>query len=134
MPDINILKDYIPNNGHILVTSRNPKLLGAIEIDVMTKKESKQLLDKLVSQKIKTSYNYEKKLLNLAQELGYLPLALSHAGAYITENNLTIEEYLALYSTERNKLLSDQTMPIMDEHQPAYITWDMSLKKIYERW
>jgi tetratricopeptide (TPR) repeat protein len=128
--DIDMLEEYLPNKGHIIITSRNYKLLGAIEIDVMTEDEALELLNNLIPEKIKQEQNYKNNLIILARELGYLPLALSQAGAYIAENMLTVLEYLSLYGTEKNRLLSNKTMPVMDQHEPAYITWDMSLKKI----
>ncbi|PCJ23298.1 MAG: hypothetical protein COA94_08415 [Rickettsiales bacterium] len=131
-PDMSILRPYLPDNGHIIITSRNYKLPGVIEVDVMTEKEATKLLDKLIPNKIKQDKAYDKDLKKLAKELGYLPLALSQAGAYIAENMLTIAGYLSLYNTERDRLLSDKTMPTMDKHAPAYITWDMSIKKLQQ--
>lgn len=131
-PDMSILREYLPDKGHIIITSRNYKLPDVIEVDVMTEKEATKLLDKLIPKKIKQNKAYDKDLKKLAKELGYLPLALSQAGAYIAENMLTIAGYLSLYNTERDRLLSDKTMPTMDKHAPAYITWDMSIKKLQQ--
>jgi tetratricopeptide (TPR) repeat protein len=40
----------------------------------------------------------------LSAELGYLPLALSHAAAYMIDQQLTCADYFALYTTGRQRL------------------------------
>lgn len=42
----------------------------------------------------------------IAQALGYLPLALDQAGAYIEETGIRLPDYLALYQQERKILLA----------------------------
>ena len=54
-------------------------------------------LDEIVLKYIRTNHN------KLAKNLEYFPIALSQAGAYISQNFLTIQEYLSLY--RNNKIL-----------------------------
>ena len=129
-PDMDILQEYLPNKGDIIITSRNYNVPGAIEVNIMTEDEAVKLLDNLAPQSAKKAANYNQDLKELAKTLGYLPLALSQAGAYINQNNLTIKDYLSLYDTEKDKLLSNKTMPAMDKHEPVYITWDLSIEKL----
>ncbi|WP_440617704.1 LuxR C-terminal-related transcriptional regulator [Cysteiniphilum sp. 6C5] len=128
--DMETLDEYLPRKGHIIITSRNYKLPGIIEIDIMTENEAIQLIDALVPKTTKQSENYKKMVGILVKELGYLPLALSQAGAYITENMLTVQEYLSLYTTEKVNLLSDKTMPSMDTHNPAHVTWNVNINQV----
>lgn len=130
LPNINVLNKYLPNKGDFIITSRNYKLPNAIKVESMTDEEATKLLDRLLPEDIKLNSNYQQELETLIKTLGHFPLALSQAGAYISENSLTISKYLSYYSKEKDKLLSDITMPALDLHEPAYITWDLSLKKI----
>lgn len=127
--DVNMLSRYLPNKGHIIITSRNPNLPNALEVEVMTEQEALTLLNYLIPQTIADEHN-RKKAIVLTKILGHLPLALSQAGAYIAVNRLIIDNYLDFYKTEKHTLLSDQTLPAMDQHESVYITWDMSIKDI----
>jgi|GEM_PF-1901886 len=130
VPNIEILKKFLPGKGDVIVTSRNHNLPEAIEIDVMSEPESIELLDRLLPETLKQSPNYDKQLIDLAKKLGYFPLALSQAGAYISLNVTSITEYLSLYSAHEDKILSEKTMPSNDYHDPIYISWDMSIKEL----
>lgn len=129
-PDIDVLEEFLPEKGHILITSRNYKLPNALEVDIMTEQEAIKLLDNLMPKAIKYNKNYNEDLKSLAKILGYIPLALSQAGAYIANNAITIADYLSLYATDKDMLLTDKNMPPMDHHEPVYVTWDMSISKL----
>lgn len=45
---------------------------------------------------------------------------------------MQISEYLSIYNTEKDKLLSYQIRPPMDQHESTYITWDISFDKIVQ--
>lgn len=61
----------------------------------------------------------------LAAELGYLPLALEQAAAYMAENELQAAGYLALYQARRQELWQD-TEPPEDYHATITTTWNIS--------
>lgn len=130
VPDVEMIKEYLPNRGDIIITSRNYLLPGALEIDVMSEKESIKLLSSLLPKDIRKKEGYNEEVAILANKLGYLPLALSQAGAYIKYNKLSLNQYLSLYENQQRELLSDNTMPAMDNHLPAYVTWDISIAKL----
>ena len=67
---------------------------------------------------------------NLVKILGYLPLALAQAGAYIRQNNVTIAEYLNLYKSYEIELLAESLITDGLKNSPVLITWDISLKAI----
>lgn len=125
-PDMETLNDFLPNKGHIIITSRNYKLSGSIAVDVMTKTEAVNLLNKLTS----LSTNCKKQSERLILELGYLPLAISQAGSYINENKLTVSNYLKLYKTNKMELLAEESLPPGDIHEPIYVTWNINIKNI----
>ncbi len=128
--DSSVLKDFLPSKGHIIITSRNPNLESAIEIGTMTEHESLVLLNKLVPLELQKSPTYQGKSKELVRELGYLPLAIAQAGAYIAEHVVTVREYLELYKTENSRLLQENVMPPGDKHEPVYTTWNINVKTI----
>ncbi len=129
-PSMGVLDNYLPNNAHIMVTSRNYKIKNAIEVDVMTKNEAFALLETQLHSNSQQEANYEPNAAKLLSELHYTPLAISQAAGYITENAISIANYLKLYETERNNLLSDNNTPLNVKHDPIYVTWDLSLNSI----
>lgn len=130
--DMNLLEKYLPNTGHVLVTSRNYNVFNGIELNSMNLEEATELFSNIIPTHIQQTTDYKNNLKILFQELGFLPLALSQAAAYINENMMQISEYLSIYNTEKDKLLSYQIMPPMDQHESTYITWDISFDKIVQ--
>ena len=122
-----MVEKYLPNLGHIIITSRHCNMPGKIDINVMEHEEAVTLLRKILNN---DKYNNDPALKVLARTLGYLPLALSQAAAYIVNNHLSIKAYLSLYAEEKIKLLSEQDMPSMDDHKPAYISWDLNVEEM----
>ena len=49
---------------------------------------------------------------SLAKRLGYLPLALAQAAAYMKKNPITFTKYLKLYDTSKEKLLAANNLPV----------------------
>ena len=126
--NIEIIEKYLPQKGDIIVTSRNYKIPHAIEVDGMEEAEALELLRNLISDKI-----CKNKCISLVKKLGYLPLAITQAGAYIEQNKITVDKYLELYNEEQSTLLLSDIMPVSDKHIPIYITWNLSLKEIMEK-
>lgn len=105
--DVNVISpaliDYIPSNpnGCTLFTTRNRKVAvrqaasKIIFLEIMEPEDANKLLEKsLLQQELISDVDATKELLEL---LGYLPLAIIQAVAYINENDTTIEEYASLY-------------------------------------
>ena len=76
--------------GHIIVTSRNKNWDRTVSVDVFSKEEALCYL-----QKISGVSGQENELKLLADELGYLPLALTQAGAYIRRQQIDVAAYRA---------------------------------------
>ena len=130
VPDISFLNNYMPSRGHIIITSRNYKIPNAIELGAMKEQEAMALLNNLVPNNIRQNNLYVKLAKELLTELGNLPLAISQAGSYINENKISLQKYLNLYRTNKEKMLTSKTMPSGDMHASVYVTWDMSIKNI----
>lgn len=125
--DKEVLQKYLPKSGtKILLTSRNTDWKDVvaehdvIQLDIFSKDEAlgyiKQVLKKDARAKITSeeteSYN------KLAQEMGYLPLALSHACACINEKG-TVPEYLKDYRTKKRLLGRNR---LVKEYEHVWVT------------
>jgi len=133
------LKEFLPTelkNGHLIITTRRTEWHDKgqqLEVGVFSKAEAIAYIKKLL-QRDKTPYsqNEESALTELVRELGYLPLALAQAGAYIKKRNKTIENYLAMYRSQTAAMLADKILPVDSNVQPVATTWNISLKAIEE--
>jgi|GEM_PF-1125219 len=129
-PNMESIEKFIPQNVQVIITSRNYKVPNSVKIDVMSKEEALQLLIKNVPQYLKKEKNFKEDAEKLVEILNYIPLAISQAAGYITENIMPLSKYLRLYATERDNLLSSDIMPLGTKHEPIYVTWDLSLDAI----
>jgi hypothetical protein len=71
-----------------------------------------------------------KLALQIAKELGYLPLALDQAGAFIEETPSSLAEYLKLYRTRRDKLLAERGS--LADHASVTVTFSLAFEKVAE--
>ena len=127
--DASDLKACLPNNGgHVLITSRSrkwPRTDKRVEVDVLTPKEAIQFLLRRSGQDDELAAEV------LAEELGYLPLALAQAGAYIDEVGLSLPGYLARFRTHREELL--QRGKPDDYPLTVATTWELSFQSAAAR-
>ena len=131
------ISQYFPvgNRGSIIVTSRNPECrchatVGSRELREMGNDEAINLL--LRSGDL-SSESQDLRLLALpiVQTLGYLALAVSHAGASIRQKICSLEDYLDNYTRHRKKLLSSQAVQAGSEYKyTVYTTWEISVQSI----
>jgi len=68
----------------------------------------------------------------IAQELGYLPLALSQAGAYIHMSHHSLSQYLEEYPNNVSYLLSKKWKGGQHDRS-VFATWEISFKAISEK-
>ena len=100
--------------GWVLATTRrrDPVLSGGgrhvIDIDVYEADEATTYLRQRLTTAGK-AHLLDDRAADLAQALGRLPLALSHAAAYMIDQRVTCGAYLDLYTTGAGKL--DELMP-----------------------
>ena len=125
-----VVEELLPqlSRGQVIITSRymrwgaavRPRRLGLFEAE-----EAKRfLLERTKARRIETDSD-EELAEKLAKELGYLPLALEQAGAYIAHNGCSMAEYLKEWEEEREKVLE-----WYDEREMQY---DAAVAVTYER-
>ncbi|MER5820943.1 FxSxx-COOH system tetratricopeptide repeat protein [Streptomyces mirabilis] len=118
-------------NGHHLITSRVSVGWSFVQyqlgLDVLSFSDSVELLTRMSA----ISGEEEQKR-EVSQELGYLPLALEHAAAYVHYNKVTFERYLSLLRRVPQKALSF-TGGIGANSASIAKTWQVTLQSIEER-
>jgi hypothetical protein len=125
--DPRLVRDYLPfRGGHALVTSRSAHWTGlapVVELKVWPPEEAVAFLLK------RTGSQDESAARDLAHELGYLPLALEQAGAYIVETANTLRNYLKLFKTRRQELWSREHKPL-EYPDTVGTTWELSFQEV----
>jgi len=110
---------------HILVTSRNRlfQKFQSINISVFNETEACKFIEKYTN---KPADEYFKVL---AEKMGYLPLALDQAGAFMNVHSMSYRDYLDLYDKFPLDLLSEYDDDDPDKKTVA-TTWQISFDKI----
>ncbi|PVG02886.1 TPR-like protein [Serendipita vermifera] len=128
---------YLPQctHGTIIITSRNHSLgkLSSIEslhisLDVMTREEAVDSI--MISSRLTKTATAIKGAGMIAEELGFLPVALVQAGCYIFESQCTCQEYFGLLKKYRAEMMD---APSADRQRgSAYATFDISYNRLPE--
>jgi tetratricopeptide (TPR) repeat protein len=136
------LVKYLPrsSNGSMLITTRD-KRAGerladrekAIKVLPMAEPDSEALLFSKVAEEGSWDKTRTSELLEV---LGYLPLAITQAAAYISENGIPIEEYLEAFRANNSEIQDLLSEDLPDhrrdfESQSSVIrTWKVSFDQI----
>lgn len=131
-PKVN-LSSFLPKwkRGSVIVTSRNDShgqlsTMAHLQLDVMSKDESIELLVR-GSGRIQLSDQYREVAENVAEELGYLPIALVQAASYIFRTGCSANAYISLLRTSRERVLSDPATSQIDmRYTTAFAAFDAS--------
>ena len=120
-----LLKGFRPRNlrGHILLISRAQVFdaLGIakpVEMEAMLPDEALKFLFARTGRDDNNTAERDAAT-QLASELGYLPLALEQAGAFITAKKARFQDYLTSYGKRRSKLL-EEARPVTGDY-PASV-------------
>lgn len=119
--DFEALRQFLPERGALLLTTRRSDFPGSLEVDVMTEEEASELVLKIL-----TIAPAKEEISTLAERLGRLPLALVQAAAYIKECDITISEYLRRFQT----LMDSSILPPDCTHPNVWITFTLSAEHI----
>jgi transcriptional regulator with XRE-family HTH domain len=99
---------WLPGGGgHVLITSRQrgwDEVATPIEVDVLTRAESIEMLQRRVPRLTETDAD------RLSAELGDLPLAIAQAAGFIADTGTLASQYLGLLRTRAGQLL-DRSAP-----------------------
>ena len=135
------LARYVPHgsNGFILITTRDSRVgerlcnrEKPIQVLPMNAAEAEDLL----RSKISDDLWVEEDARELLQDLAYLPLAITQAAAFISENNQTISEYLRILRMgdgDLQELLSEDLEDPrrdLDTDNSVMRTWKISFDQI----
>ncbi|KAB1139613.1 TIR domain-containing protein [Streptomyces luteolifulvus] len=121
----------LPEGGRVLITSRNPNwanLATVMSMDVLTDDEASGFLDKRLTTGGTRDYGSTADVRELTERLGFLPLALEQAAAFIQAAGISVQDYLGLLSTSPRDALS--ASPPVGYAQTVVDTWMLSLDKI----
>lgn len=133
-----VVKPFLPRNvqGHVLVTSRASVFhrLGRVDrvpLDKMKPDKAREFLFLRTGRKEEEARPREIKAANdIAEKLGYLPLALEQAAAFITEMGSSFHDYLTSYRTCRLQLLEEHRPVAGDYDKSVVTTWTMNVKAL----
>ena len=133
-----LLKDFLPKDsaGHILVTSRAQifDVIGIPKPLSLQEMSETEALDFLFKRTGREDNDVDEKAaaIELANSLGYLPLALEQAGAYINFHQAKFQEYLMSFKKRRLELLNLSPPIIGDYPESVSTTWAINFQKIEE--
>ena len=120
-------------SGNILITSRLsnwPVHIKPLRIDQLSVNDAVDyLLSATASQRRETEGD-EADATTLANVLGNLPLALSHAAAYIRRHTITFAQYLSGLEERREAVLSWNDPRLTDYPNSVLATWDTSFQQL----
>ncbi len=132
------LKEFRPRNakGHVLLTSRAQVfdtlgIVKPLEIDAMLPEEALEFLFTRTGRDDDNAAEREAAA-QLAGELGYLPLALEQAGAFITAKKARFRDYLASYRKRRLELLKESGPVAGDYPESVATTWAINFQEVKE--
>jgi hypothetical protein len=134
-----VVERFLPpgKKGNILITSRN-KAFGrittsesSIEVDKMREEEAISLLQNSSMVGSEFVVDTAKRLVAV---LGFIPLAIDQAGAYVQACGFSLDDYLELYLTHRQRLMSHPSFKgASDYGYSTYGTWEISMHEIQQR-
>ena len=131
--EVDIIAGLLPpgNQGNVLYTSRNPVLKNLpksqiCEIDVMDENEAVILL--LKAARLEDSFKtYADPAKFIAEELGFLALAVDQAGAYIANGECSIHDFLTIFRSHRQELMQNDVYRGASLYdRSVYASWDLS--------
>jgi tetratricopeptide (TPR) repeat protein/CO dehydrogenase nickel-insertion accessory protein CooC1 len=123
------LEPYLPTGtGHVLITSRDQAWTHAaepLEVDVFSQDESVGHLLRHVPDMDPVDARM------VADALGYLPLAVEQASAWLEQTGMEPRAYVAELATQATRILA-MNQP-SDYQTPVVATWNLSFERLRER-
>ena len=128
-------QDYLPpglSSGHVIVTTQAPKAIPEVDDEVPVEEFDKDDAISFITKRLKGRLDVspsDAKL--LAAKLGYLPLALEAAAAFIHINmRHTISSYVEEWETRKTEMLNQSEGIITGYKLTVLNTWEMSIAAI----
>ncbi len=128
-PDV--VKRFLPQGGggHVIITSRNPNWGSVARPERGWGFQTQQRRSNSFSSEQIRMIRSRQSL--LAEETGFLPLALEQAGAYIEETGISLSDYLDRFKKHRKKAL-ERGKPA-DYPDTVATTWEISFQAVKEK-
>jgi tetratricopeptide (TPR) repeat protein len=130
-----IVQGFLPRqcHGHILLTSRAHvfqvlSIMKPVEVTELPPEAAREFLLKRTWRE--ASSENVKDIDALAAELGYFPLALEQAGAFIYENQASFENYLKSFRKRRLALLGQYRPVIGGYKETVATTWAINFAEL----
>ena len=140
LDDIKVANGLLPENGcrqqHTIITTRNPNTMGIpaepLEVPLLDADDCIDLLSNLSKIVAHPNSIERRQAAEIVQVLGYLPLAIEQAGAYIREVTADFSAFLELYQWNHKRL--HMWVPDGNRQYPNSIatTWSMSFRLLQE--
>ena len=122
------VRELLPQaaTGHVLITSRNPNWRGCaatLKLSLLDPDDAAGFLARRTAQADRDA------AARIAEELGFLPLALEQAGAYIDANAVLLSDYLKLFRERRRLLWAREKEPAGYQGKVT-TTWNLSIERV----
>ena len=144
--NLSSLASYVPKgaNGKVLWTSRDERIVGTlvgaqcgIQVGRMSTDEAIRLLGNLKNGEGEVSSEEDSDARKLLEELQWLPLAISQAGAFMRRRSMPVRQYLSrlLEGQERWRVLKAEQFDRRrrpDVPNSVLETWSISVERIRE--
>ncbi|KAH8834119.1 hypothetical protein DL96DRAFT_1676342 [Flagelloscypha sp. PMI_526] len=133
-PTLNLRPYIMWSHGNVLITTRNREMrMHApdcnIWVDKLELDDAKQLLLRGVA----VERNSETDMIasEIVQKLGCLALAVNQARGFLSQDIVTLSEYLSIYTQNCRQLLEEGSIQTTDDYEhTVYTTWTISFNKL----
>jgi tetratricopeptide (TPR) repeat protein len=120
------LEPYLPGgDGHVIITSRDPdwsKIASSLPVDVFTEEEAAAH----VTRRVEIAGDDARKI---GKALGYLPLAVEQAAAWLASTYMPAGDYLEALENETASTLA---LSADTSTQPVAMTWNVTFRQLSE--
>ncbi len=125
------IRPYLPAaaSGHVIITSRRPdwrSVANPLPVCTLSPNDAVDFVHK------RSGREDADVAMALVEELGYLPLAIEQAAAYIDEHGGPIADYLDLFRKHRQQILR-RGRPSSAYPDTVETTWELSIEKVREQ-
>jgi tetratricopeptide (TPR) repeat protein len=120
--------------GHVLMTSRLenfPPHFARVSVDLLSPEAAEEFLLQRAPWR-RHAADDPARAAELARELGWLALALEHAGAYIDTRRIGFADYLDIWRNSREKVIGWADPSITGYDRSIAETWQVSVEQLTE--
>jgi tetratricopeptide (TPR) repeat protein len=119
--------------GHLLLTSRLDRFarqVELLEVDVLSPDAAAAFLPEATDARRRKAADNDAQVRELAEELGWLALALEQAAATIVKLRCGFRQYLEIWQSNRQKVVGWARPEITGYHHAVAATWQTSVDQL----